>query len=833
MARLSRLRIAQKLPLVIMGVALLALTCLGVGAYFVAARVVTQLTQEKLEVVAKERAQELSSLFTAVRDDLLVTASSATTSSALRDFDIGWQQLDKDQTATLQKAFISDNPNPAGSRQLLDDSQLNAGYSFTHSRYNPGFRGQMKTHGYGDIYLFDAAGNLVYSVAKNNDFAENFGPGGALAGSPLGTVFQQTAKLAAGNFAFADVAPYAPNGDMPSSFIATPVFNPDSKAFTGVLAFEMPQKAIDALMRSSIGLDQTGETFFVGSDHLLRNDSSFGGGSDVLTTRYDSPEVDAVLGAPNPASGLQDFHTTPMLTAVVPVSFAGTRWALVGTISQEEAFAPLVQMRNLILGVAVAVLLAAAILGYLFSRSVTRPITRLTKSMTGLAGGDLDVEIACGKRADELGAMARAVEIFRENALKIRDLNAEEREGSERRRAERAGMMRELQQAFGAVVEAAIAGDFSLRVAEDFADPELNALARSVNALVQTVHQGLGDTGEVLAALAGTDLTQRMRGEYHGAFGQLANDTNAVSEKLAEIVGELRGTSRSLKIATGEILAGADDLSERTTRQAATVEEIAAAMEQLASTVTENAGRATQASQKAEAVSRAAAEGGDVMAKANDAMQQITNSSGKIASIIGLIDDIAFQTNLLALNASVEAARAGEAGKGFAVVAVEVRRLAQSAAGASKEIKGLIEMSGGEVASGTRLVREAATKLALMLDAARESSRLIDSIAAASREQASSIEEVSGSVRTLDEMTQHNVALVDETNAALGETKHRASELDRIVDFFKLANDEDRADEPVVAVRPGPSRAAQGTRRAAFGTGGGHGDRGRLRHFPS
>ena len=175
------------------------------------------------------------------------------------------------------------------------------------------------------------------------------------------------------------------------------------------------------------------------------------------------------------------------------------------------------------------------------------------------------------------------------------------------------------------------------------------------------------------------------------------------------------------------------------------------------------------------------------MRLANDAMERITTSSAKISNIIGLIDDIAFQTNLLALNASVEAARAGEAGKGFAVVAVEVRRLAQSAAQASAEIKGLIEQSGTEVRGGSKLVAEAAGKLLVMLTAAKESSALIEAIARASREQASGIEEVSAAVRKLDAITQHNAALVEETNAALEKTEAQASELDRIVDGFTLA----------------------------------------------
>jgi methyl-accepting chemotaxis protein len=277
-----------------------------------------------------------------------------------------------------------------------------------------------------------------------------------------------------------------------------------------------------------------------------------------------------------------------------------------------------------------------------------------------------------------------------------------------------------------------------------------------------------------------------MSGDYEGAFGQLRDDTNNVCDALSETVQGLRHTSRTLKTATTEMLSGANDLNERTSKQGQTIEETSTAMGQLAVTVGENARRAESASAKARAVSQTATEGGVVMSKATDAMERITQSSGKISNIIGLIDDIAFQTNLLALNASVEAARAGEAGKGFAVVAVEVRRLAQSAAQASSEVKALIEQSGTEVAGGSKLVAEAAQKLVAMLEAAKESSALIDGIATASREQAHAIDKVSEAVRALDEMTQHNAALVEETNAAIEQTEAQATELDRIVDVFSI-----------------------------------------------
>ena len=174
------------------------------------------------------------------------------------------------------------------------------------------------------------------------------------------------------------------------------------------------------------------------------------------------------------------------------------------------------------------------------------------------------------------------------------------------------------------------------------------------------------------------------------------------------------------------------------------------------------------------------------MLRANDAMGRITESSSKISNIIGLIDDIAFQTNLLALNASVEAARAGDAGKGFAVVAVEVRRLAQSAAAASAEVKVLIEQSAQEVGSGSKLVADAASKLEAMLQAVRGNRELLEGIARDSREQAASIEEVNTAVRQMDEMTQHNAALVEETNAAIEQTESQAVDLDRIVAVFTV-----------------------------------------------
>ncbi|WP_169196952.1 methyl-accepting chemotaxis protein [Devosia sp. MC1541] len=437
--------------------------------------------------------------------------------------------------------------------------------------------------------------------------------------------------------------------------------------------------------------------------------------------------------------------------------------------------------------IALALIAASTVLGWLIARSLTRPINRLSEQMAEMTDGKFDLVIEGVTRHDEIGAMARSVEVFRQNGLKVSQMTEAEAARIIRDQAARQSMMSDLQIAFGEVVDAAVDGDFTRRVAANFPDHELNMLAASVNTLVESVERGVVETGEVLAALANTDLTSRMRGEHRGAFAKLKNDVNEVADKLTMIVTQLRGTSGTLKSATSEILAGANDLSERTTRQAATIEQTSAAMEQLAQTVTENATKAHDASAKAGTVSVAAEQGGAVMGDANEAMARITESSAKISNIIGMIDDIAFQTNLLALNASVEAARAGEAGKGFAVVAVEVRRLAQSAATASADVKVLIDQSAAQVSTGTRLVSDAAAKLVGILDGVRANTVLLDAIARASGEQASAIAEVNTAVRQMDEMTQHNAALVEEINASIEQTEEQANELDRIVDVFQVA----------------------------------------------
>ncbi|WP_164730612.1 methyl-accepting chemotaxis protein [Pelagibacterium montanilacus] len=440
-----------------------------------------------------------------------------------------------------------------------------------------------------------------------------------------------------------------------------------------------------------------------------------------------------------------------------------------------------------------AALVVGCLLALVIGGGLSATIKGLAARMRQLAEGDLDTPLADRER-HEVGAMLEALAVFRDNGRAMAAMDAEREEM--RRAAEAAnGRRARVQAQVQAAVDAALDGDFSRRLEADNGDDELDALAEGVNRLMETVERGLGETGAVLSALADTDLTARVEGDYRGAFDALKRDTNAVAERFAEVIAGLAETAGSIRSATREILSGAEDLSDRTTRQAATIEETAAAMEQLAGTVTQTARKAGGALEKSRAAAKLGTRGEQAMGEVTSAMERIRAASRRVSDIIKLIDDIAFQTNLLALNASVEAARAGDAGRGFAVVAVEVRRLAQSAAKASSEVKGLIEQSGHEVAGGSARVQDAEATLVAIRQAVDENADLMEAIAAASREQAAAIEEVNGSVRQLDEMTQHNAALVEEINAALSQTESQARELDGTVEIFTLPGDRSEAED--------------------------------------
>ena len=410
--------IARRLPLALVATAALVSLGVGIGSYLIGSETVRSLTERNLSSIAHERARAVEVFMSTVSSDVMATASSQSTVQALRDFGNAWMQLDGNHTAELHKVYITDNPNAAGKREMLDDGPPGMPYAMTHFRFNPTFRDQIHAHDYADFYLIGVDGNVYYSVGKSDEFATNLlAEGAPYQGSQLAAVFQQAVAQGKPGLppVVVDFAPFGASRAA-SAFVASPVFNATGRMI-GVVAIRFVSPLVGKIVADRTGLGDTGETILVGADNLLRVDSMFVEGEDTLATRIDSPAIDAAMKRRESAGISENYRGAEMFIAAAPVRAGDVRWAVVAVTNPAEVFAPIVSMRNTMLAVGGGLLAIAALVGLWFSRSVTKPITQLTGTMKALAEGQLETAITGTTRRDEIGEMARTVEVFRDNAL--------------------------------------------------------------------------------------------------------------------------------------------------------------------------------------------------------------------------------------------------------------------------------------------------------------------------------------------------------------------------------------------------------------------------------
>ncbi|MBP7066035.1 methyl-accepting chemotaxis protein [Ferrovibrio sp.] len=475
--------------------------------------------------------------------------------------------------------------------------------------------------------------------------------------------------------------------------------------------------------------------------------------------------------------------------AMVPLLDSALRQAEMTALEAQQAAEAARQHIQLLAGSLAGLLVLAMLAGSLIvARGITRPLSRMTQAMQALAAGKLDIESRDAGRRDEIGAMAAAYEIFRQHEQERRQAVAEEQQRErEQRRQEAEQRQREALMAseIAGLSEAIAAGDLRQRLDLAGKQGAFLDLSRSLNQLTATLQNVFDEVSTMLALLAEGRLDGLVAGNYGGVFDSIAQNANGLADRLGNVARGLNDAAQEVREASGGMSEGAHELAQRTEAQAASLEQAAASLHEITEMVRNSAQHAQQADAMGAAARQAVGQGGAVMRRMLAAMHEIETGAGRIGEIVGLMDTIAFQTNLLALNAAVEAARAGDAGKGFAVVAQEVRALAQRSGAASKEIRQLIGQSNQQVQQGAASAREAETALQAIDQAIAGLSQIVAGIAAASRDQAEGLEQVNGAVAHLDDITQRNSALVEETTASAQALAQQARSLAQLTGFFR------------------------------------------------
>ncbi len=740
------MRLSRKLPLAATLLTFISIALASGAALYLGSASMSQLSYEKLSAIADGRRSQIETYLENIRKDLDASASRRDVQSAAAAFAKVYVTVKGDPAQELQARYIENNPNPVGSKHLLDTADVDS-YDKIHKRYHLRFREIMEAQDYQDVYLIDLDGNVIYTVSKQADYATNLASG-QWKGTDLASMYTQILNAEnPGDIVFKDYAKYAPSQGAASSFLGRAIlFNGKPVA---ILAFQMPSSGIEEIMSNKTGLGKTGESLLLNKNGYLITDTSFVDGDNSLETSISSGLLSSVNGRQVETGTLSGYRNMESLVAFASVDFLGAGWVTASLVSLDEAHAGAAAMRESIVLAAIVLSLAALGIAVLFARTITKPIDRVVDSMSKLADGDTEFEMSDAGRTDEIGKMVSAVSAFRDAAIEKRQLEVsteEQRQAGEQEREER---------------------------------------EREKEAANAVVHSTMERLAVALDQLADGDLTALIEEPFEGDLDALRHNFNASLEKLRNAMLSISENTQSINNNAAEMRAAADDLSHRTEEQAASLEESSSALEEITATVKETASQARDVANMAQDAQTDTDTSSKIVGDAVEAMAGIEKSSGEISNIVNLIDEIAFQTNLLALNAGVEAARAGEAGQGFAVVAQEVRELAQRSANAAKEIQALINASSEQVANGVGLVRKTGESLGKISEHVTSINGRIASIAQATGEQLTGVEEISTAVNQMDQATQQNAAMVEESTAVTHKMAEEVRELNALVAMFK------------------------------------------------
>jgi len=682
--RLRHIRIRLRLPLLAGILVLLAVASVAYLSYQQARSSLVAENGARLRALAAAKTQRLADYLRTLRQDLRIQAENKLVKKALQELTVGWQVLGDQATATLQDVYIENNPHPPGERDKLKAPGDGSIYSRFHVQHHPWFRDLRRERGYGDIYLFDPKGNLVYTVAKMPDFATN-----VLEGEWRDSGLAQTFRAAIeaedpARVHFVDFAGYGPLDDAPAGFLATPVV--DKGTTLGVLAFRMPAGEINRIMQQTEGMGRTGETYLVGADGLMRSPSRFQDEASVLTTEVRSSSFQAAIAGESGLKEIVNYLDRPTVSAHAPLDFLGVRWAVIAEVSAAEALAPAEALLGRVALIAVALVVLFVGLSVVVSRGIAGPISRITAAMQRLAAGDGAVEVPDADQRDEVGEMARALVTFREGLAEKQRLEQAQKD-AEAREAER---RREAMQA--------LAAEFDSRVGE-IAQAVQGAAARMremAGQLAVAVEETSAQTGSAASAAQQTDTNVQSAAsaveQLANAIQEIARNVERTSEAARACSGAAEQSQRQLdglQSAIGEIdgvIEAINDVAEQTNLLAlnATIEAarageagkgFAVVAGEVKSLARQTHDMTDEIRGKVEGVKESA---GAAIAAISDILDQIANVDAKATSVAGSVEQQSAATREISRNVQDAASGTGEVSRSIQGIEEAARHGAES-----------------------------------------------------------------------------------------------------------------------------------------------------------
>ncbi len=668
-----------------------------------------------------------------------------------------------DNALVAQYIFITDNSSPLGEKNNMTyNSKYKSTYMSAHKKYHKSYDEFLSSFELYDIFMVDLRGNLIYTDFKEKDFATNL-KDGVYSDTGISRVYKKALDIEVGELAFDDFSPYEPSYNSAASFIATPIFVNNVKK--GVLIFQMPVDRINSIMSlngkyQEAGLGLSGETYLVGQDYKMRNNSRFTKdiknkvvqdlGSTIGVWEVKTKSTQAVIEQ-NKRQGswiIDDYRGISVLSVYDTVSlYNQVKWVVIAEIDEDEALQPAIDLRNDIIVSSIVVLIIVLFVFIFFiNNSVIKPLHVFQEGLIGffeyLNKESNDVPHLDDKVPNEIGKMAK---VINENILITKE-NIEEDKN----------VIEEVVKVLGEFEQ----GDLSQRVTLTSHNPALSQLISLLNQMGTNIESNINNVLSVLEEYSNYNYIKKVdTSGIKEHLLKLANGINSLDDAITQMLIENKQNGLTLKNKSDELMTNVESLNNSSTEAAASLEETAAALEEITSTIISNSDNISEMTNFANKVTQSASVGEKETNKTMAAMDDINEQVTAINDSIGVIDQIAFQTNILSLNAAVEAATAGEAGKGFAVVAQEVRNLASRSADAAREIKSIVENATVKATSGKEIARKMLEGYKDLNENIDKTIHLINDVDTASKEQQMGIEQINDSIGQLDQQTQKNAAV--------------------------------------------------------------------------